>query len=93
MKQNIICNNNNSKSRNNIITNSEELNHSSNIKIKGNEDKDHKHKYNNNANDKGSKITEKITNEKKTFLKFIIFKLFCGNKYNWFETYKNFEQR
>ena len=92
-QQNIFDNNNNSKSRNNFITNSEELNHNSNIRIKGNEDKDHIHKNNNNANDKDSKITDKITKEKKTFLKFIVFKLFCGNKYNWFEAYKNFRTK
>ena len=85
--------NNNSKSRNNFIINSEELNHNSSIRIRGNEDKDHRYKNNNNINDKGSKITEKMIKEKKTFLKFIIFNLFCGKKYKWFEIYKNFRTK
>ena len=85
--------NNNSKSRNNFINNSEELNHNSSIRIRGNEDKDHRYKNNNNINDKGSKITEKMIKEKKTFLKFIIFNLFCRKKYKWFEIYKNFRTK
>ena len=83
--------NNNSKSRNNFI-NPDELNHNSNTKVKQNEKKE----YRNNSkiiNDKDSKITEKITKEKKTFLKFIIFKLLCGKKYEWFGIYKNFRTK
>jgi len=92
LEKNKIDNNNISKSQNYFI-NPDELNHNSNTKIKQNEDKE----YRNNGKiikKKDSKIiTEKITKEKKTFLKFIIFKLLCGKKYEWFEIYKNFRTK
>ena len=92
LEKNKIDNNNISKSQNYFI-NPDELNHNSNTKIKQNEDKE----YRNNGKiikKKDSKIiTEKITKEKKTFLKYIIFKLLCGKKYEWFEIYKNFRTK
>ena len=69
-------NNNISKSRSNFINNSDELNHNIKSLIKGIENKDHLN-ITNNLNDKDSRLTEKIIKEKKTFLKYFLFKLLC----------------
>ena len=81
-----------SRSRNNFVNSSEELYHISNNHIKSIENKD-KTNNNSNVNNKYNKVTSKISEEKKTFYKFILFTLLCGKKYNWFGIYKNFRKK
>ena len=59
--------------------------------MKSNEDKDNK---NNNTNlyNKYKQVNSKISEEKKIFCKYILFKLLCGKKYKWFEIYNNFRK-
>ena len=81
-----------SRSRNNFFNSSEELYHISNNHIKSIENKDNTNN-NSNVNNKYNKVTSKISEEKKTFYKFILFTLLCGKKYNWFGIYKNFRKK
>ena len=81
-----------SRSRNNFVNSSEELYHISNNHIKSIENKD-KTNNNSNVNNKYNKVTSKISEEKKTFYKFILFTLLCGKRYNWFGIYKNFRKK
>ena len=81
-----------SRSRNNFVNSSEELYHISNNHIKSIENKD-KTNNNSNVNNKYNKVTSKISEEKKTFYKYILFTLLCGKKYNWFGIYKNFRKK
>ena len=85
--------NNISRSRNNFYNSSEELYHSPNNHMKSTENKDN---TNNNSivNSKNKKvITSKISDENKTFCKYIFSKLLCGKKYKWFEIYQNFRKK
>ena len=84
--------NNLSKSRNNFYNSSEELYHIPNNHMKSTENKDNIN--NNNENKKYKKvITAKISEENKTFYKYIISRLLCGKKYKWFGIYKNFRKK
>ena len=84
--------NNISKSRNNLYNSSEELYHSP-IPMKTTENKDNIN-TNNNSNNKYKKvITSKISEQNKTFCKYILSKLLCGKRYKWFGIYKNFRKK
>ena len=85
--------NNISRSRNNFYNSSEELYHSPTNHMKSTENKDN---TNNDSivNSKNKKvITSKISDENKTFCKYILSKLLCGKKYKWFEIYQNFRKK
>ena len=71
-------NNNLSKSTNNIFNNSQDIYHNSNHQTENIENKD-------------IKISENKHNKKgkNNFFYFVLFKLFCEKKYNWFKTYNN----
>ena len=84
-------NNNLSRSQNIFFNNSEELKYNNNS-YKKSEDK---YNINNNSNvyNKYYKVCSKITEEKKNFCKYILFKILCGKKYKWFEIYNNFRKK
>jgi hypothetical protein len=77
---------------NNFFYSSEELYHIPDNHIKSSENRD-------NINNKSNVyniyniIASKISEEKKTFCKFILFKLLCGKKYKWFGIYQNFRKK
>ena len=87
--------NNISKSRNNLYNSTEEISHSPNNHMKSTENKDNTNNNNyGNVNNKYKKvITSKISDENKTFSKYILSELLCGKKYKWFGIYKNFRKK
>ena len=63
--------------------------------MKSTENKDNTNNNNyGNINNKYKKvITSKISDENKTFSKYILSELLCGKKYKWFGIYKNFRKK
>jgi hypothetical protein len=85
-------NSNLSKSQNNFFNTSEKLNQNYMNYMKSSDDKD-KINNNNNLYSKYKKISTKISEEKKNFCKYILFKILCGKKYKWFGIYNNFRKK
>ena len=84
-------NSNLSKSQNNFFNTSEKLNQNYMNYMKSSDDKDKIN--NNNLYSKYKKISTKISEEKKNFCKYILFKILCGKKYKWFGIYNNFRKK